>query len=111
MYMICYCLFQSELGLNQLQRTKISKKFLVFEVSTSNRPVFRADREYAIENSDKRIFWPPEGRKVGLPRPKNLQMAISRPFLPEMSSTFFWDLIGYIPCLMQKEIEIWEILL
>ena len=26
MYMISYCLFQSELGLNQLQRTKISKK-------------------------------------------------------------------------------------
>ena len=61
--------------------TMISKKFLVFEVSTSNRPVFRADQEYAIENSDKRIFWPPEGREVELPRAKNLQMAISRSFL------------------------------
>ena len=81
MYMICYCLFQPELGLNQLQRTKISKKFLVFEVSISNQPVFCADREYAIENSDKRIFWPPEGRKVEPPRAKNLQMAISRSFL------------------------------
>ena len=81
MYMICYCLFQSELGLNQLQRTKISKKFLVFEVSISNRPFFCADREYAIEKSDKRIFWPPEGRKVEPPRAKNLQMAISRSFL------------------------------
>ena len=91
--------------------TMISKKFLVFEVSTSNRPVFCADREYAIENSDKRIFWPPEGREVELPRAKNLQMAISRPFLPEMSSTFFWGLLGPIPCLMQKEIEICENLL
>ena len=81
MYMICYCLFQPELGLNQLQRTKISKKFLVFEVSISNRPFFCADREYAIEKSDKRIFWPPEGRKVEPPRAKNLQMAISQSFL------------------------------
>ena len=91
--------------------TMISKKFLVFEVSTSNRPIFCADQKYAIENSDKRIFWPPEGREVGPLRPKNLQMAISRPFLPQMSSTFFWDLIGHIPCLMQKKIEIREILL
>ena len=51
--------------------TMISKKFLVFEVSISNRPVFCADREYAIENSDKRIFWPPEGREVEPPRAKN----------------------------------------
>ena len=80
MNMISYCLFQSELGLNQLQRTKISKKFLVFEVSISNRPFFCADREYAIENSEKRIFWPPEGRKVEPPRAKNLQMAIFRLF-------------------------------
>merc|ERR1711994_402086 len=111
MYMICYCLFQSELGLNQLQRTKISKKFLVFEVSTSNRPFFCADREYAIENCDKRIFWPPEGPKVELPRAKTLQMAISRPFLPQMSSTFFWGLLRPILCLMQKKIEICENLL
>ena len=37
MYMISYCLFQSELGLFQLQKTKISKKKFVFEVSISNQ--------------------------------------------------------------------------
>ena len=50
--------------------TMISKKFLLFEVSISNRPVFCADRESTIENCDKRIFWPPEGRKVEPPTPK-----------------------------------------
>ena len=52
--------------------TMISKKFLVFEVSTSNQPVFCADQEDAVENSDKRIFWPPEGREVEPPQAKNL---------------------------------------
>ena len=52
MYMISYCLFQSELGLNQLQRTKISKKNFVSEASISNRPFFLADRESANENSN-----------------------------------------------------------
>ena len=52
MYMISYCLFQSELGLNQLQRTKISKKNFVSEASISNRPLFFADRESANENSN-----------------------------------------------------------
>ena len=61
-----------------LQMTMISKKFVLFEVSISNRPVFCADRESAIENCDKRIFWPPEGRKVEPPTPKNLQTAITR---------------------------------
>ena len=61
--------------------TMISKIFLVFEVSISNRFVFCTDRVYAIENSEKRIFWPPEGREVELRRTKNLQMAISQPFL------------------------------
>ena len=42
MYVISYCLFQSELGLFQLQKTKISKKKFVFEVSISNLPVFFA---------------------------------------------------------------------
>ena len=68
MYMISYCLFQSELCLNQLQRTKISKKNFVFEVSISNRPVFCSDQESAKENSDKRSFWPPGGRKVEPPQ-------------------------------------------
>ena len=65
-------------GLHLHQMTMISKKFVLFEVSISNRPVFRADRESAIENCDKRIFWPPEGRKVEPPTPKNLQTAITR---------------------------------
>ena len=43
MYIISHCLFQSELGLNQLQRTKISKKNFVFEVRISNQPFFCAD--------------------------------------------------------------------
>ena len=68
--------------------TMISKKFVLFEVSISNRPVFCADRESAIENFDKRIFWPPEGRKVEPPRAKNIQMAISRLFLPRLIFTF-----------------------
>jgi len=38
-------------------------------------------------------------------------MAISRPFLPQMSTTFLWGLLGPIPYLMQKKIEICEILL
>ena len=40
MYIISHGLFQSELGLNQLQRTKLSKKKFVFEVRISNQPVF-----------------------------------------------------------------------
>ena len=52
MYMISYCLFQSELGLNQLQRTKISKKKFVSEASISKSTVFFADRESANENSN-----------------------------------------------------------
>ena len=52
MYTISYCLFQSELGLNQLQRTKIAKKNFVSEASISNRPFFFADRESANENSN-----------------------------------------------------------
>ena len=52
MYTISYCLFQSELGLNQLQRTKISKKKFVSEASISNQTFFFADRESANENSN-----------------------------------------------------------
>ena len=81
MYTISYCLFLSELGLNQLQRTKISKKNFVFEVSISNQPVFCADRGSAKENSDKRLFWAPEGHEVEPKRAKSLQIAISRSFL------------------------------
>ena len=50
MYTISYCLFQSELGLNQLQRTKISKKNFVSEASISNRPFFSL-----IENPQTKI--------------------------------------------------------
>ena len=42
MYMISYCLFQSELGLNQLQMTKISKKYLFL------RLVYEIDRFFAL---------------------------------------------------------------
>ena len=42
MYMISYCLFQSELGLNQLQMTKISKKKLFL------RLVYQIDRFFAL---------------------------------------------------------------
>ena len=53
-------------------------EFLVFEVSMSNRPIFRADQGSAIENQDKRLFWPPEGRKVRQSMAENLQRAISQ---------------------------------
>ena len=89
MYMISYCLFQSELGLNQLQRTKISKKILVFEVSISNRPIFRADQGSAIENPDERLFWPPEGRKVRLSMAQNLQRVLSQSFRCQNFETLF----------------------
>ena len=68
---------QGVYGLHQVLMTMISKNFLVFEVSISNRLVFRADREYANENCQKRIFWPPEGREGEPPTPKNLQTAIT----------------------------------
>ena len=51
MYTMSYCLFQSELGLNQLQRTKISKKNFVSEASISNRPFFFS----LIENPQTKI--------------------------------------------------------
>ena len=54
--------------------------FLVFDVSMSNRPIFRADQGSAIENPDKRLFWPPEGRKVRQSMAQNLQRAISQSF-------------------------------
>ena len=80
-------------GLHLHQMTMISKKFVLFEVSISNRPVFCADRESAIENCDKRIFWPPEGRKVEPPTPKNLQTAITRSIFAQIifpfAGTFF----------------------
>ena len=88
--------------------TMISKKFLVFEVSISNRPVFRADREYANENCDKRIFWPPEGREVEPPTPKNLQTAITRSIFAQIIFPFAQTFIRLLKCLMQKEIEIRE---
>ena len=49
----------------------ISKKNFVFEVRISNQPFFWADRGSANENSDKRLFWPPEGREVEPPSAKN----------------------------------------
>ena len=42
MYMISYCLFQSELGLNPLQRTKISKK------NSFLRLVYQIDHFFAL---------------------------------------------------------------
>ena len=71
---------QGVYGLHQVLMTMISKNFLVFEVSISNRPEFRADQGSAIENPDKRLFWPPEGRKVRQPRTQNLQTAILNDF-------------------------------
>ena len=109
--MICYCLFQSELGLNQLQRTKISKKNLVFEVSISNRPIFCADRGSANENSDKRFFWPPEGHEVDQPRAKNLPIAISRSFLVGLLFPFVEIFVKIYYCLKLKEFKMSEILL
>ena len=71
--------------------------FLVFEVSISNRPIYRADQGSAIENPNKRLFhiyrfmqfdiagyelrnlfWPPEGCKVRQYMAQNLQTAISQ---------------------------------
>ena len=50
MYMISYCLFQSELGLNQLQRTKIAKKISFL------RLVYQIDRFFSlIENPQTKI--------------------------------------------------------
>ena len=88
--------------------TMISKKFLLFEVSISNRPVFRADREYANENCDKRIFWPPEGRKVGPPTPKNLQTAITRSIFAQIIFPFAQTFLSIKNCLLQKETKIQE---
>ena len=111
MYMISYCLFQSELGLNQLQMTKISKKKIVFEVSISNRPVFCADRGSANENSDKRLFWPPEGCEVEQTRAKNLPIAISLFFLAGLVFPFVEIFVRVYYCLKLKEFKISEILL
>ena len=79
-----------------VQMTMISKKFLLFEVSISNRPVFCADRESAIENCDKRIFWPPEGREVEPPTPKNLQTAITRLIFAQIIFLLHGPLLGSI---------------
>ena len=111
MYMISYCLFQFEFGLYQLQKTEISKKKFIFEVSISNRPFFCADWESANENSNKRFFWPPEGRKVEPPRAKNIQMAISRLFLPRLIFTFVRTFVRVDWCLRPNKIKIREILL
>ena len=111
MYMISYCLFQFEFGLYQLQKTEISKKKIIFEVSISNRPFFCADWESANENSNKRFFWPPEGRKVEPPRAKNIQMAISRLFLPRLIFTFVRTFVRVDWCLRPNKIKIREILL
>ena len=71
MYMISYCLFQSESGLYQLQKTKISKKKNFFlRLAHQIDHFFCADRESTIENCNKRLFWPPEGRKVEAPTSK-----------------------------------------
>ena len=91
--------------------TMISKKFVLFEVSISNRPVFRPDRESAIENCNKRIFWPPEGCKVEPPRAKNLQMAISRSFLAGLIFLFLGTFTKVYYCLRLKKFKIHEILL
>ena len=111
MYMISYCLFQSESGLYQLHKTKISKKKFVFEVSISNRPFFCADWGSENENSDKRFFWPLEGRKVEQPRAKNIQMAISRLFLARLIFSFVRTFIRVYRCLRLNKIKIREILL
>ena len=81
MYTISYCLFQSELGLNQLQRTKISKKISFLRSVYQIDHFFGADQGSGIENSDKRLIWPPEGHEVEQLRAKNLQLFISH---------FFW---------------------
>ena len=81
------------------------------ECDTPLEPYVRWLREYAIKNSEKSIFWPPEGREVELSRAKNLQLAISQPFFAQIGSKFLWGLLGPILCLMQKKIEIREILL
>ena len=83
-----------------------SKKFLLFEISISNQPVFCADQESAIENCDKRIFWPPEGRKVEPPTPKNLRTAITRSIFGQIIFSFALTLIRVLWCLMQKETKI-----
>ena len=70
--------------------TMISKKFILFEISISNRPVFCADRESTIENCDKRIFWPPEGRKVEPPTPKIFKW----PYLGQIWLKWFFLLQG-----------------
>ena len=107
MYTLSYCLFQSELGLNQLQRTKISKKnsFLRF--------VCQIDRFFSlVEDSQTKI--PTNtyfGRKVEPPRAKNLRIAISHSFLTGLVFPFVETFLRVYYCLRLKEFKISEILL
>ena len=103
MYTISYCLFQSELGLNQLQRTKLSKKNSFSRLEYQINLFFCADRGSAKENSDKRLFWAPEGRKVEPPRAKNLQIAISSSFLAPLLFPFMETFYRVYYCLTLLE--------
>ena len=97
-------------GLHLHQMTMISKKFVLFEVSISNQPVFCADRGSAKENSDKRLFWAPEGCEVETKRAKNLQIAISRSFLARLLFPFMETFYRIYYCLRVKKFKIGETL-
>ena len=111
MYMISYCLFQSELGLNQLQMTKISKKKLFL------RLVYQIDRFFAlIEDPQTKI---PTNDYVGHQRAAKLSHRELKIFqLPYL--VYFWldwhfsfleIFVRAYYCLKVEEFKISEILL
>ena len=67
---------------------------------------FCADRGSAKENSDKRLFWAPEGRKVEPPRAKNLRIAISHSFLTGLVFPFVETFLRVYYCLRLKEFKL-----
>ena len=108
-FLIAY--FNLSWAYTSYRRPRFQKKKFVFEVSISNLPFFCADWWSANENSDKRFFWPPEGRKVEPPRAKNIQMVISRLFLARLIFPFVRTFIRVYWCLRLNKIKIREILL
>ena len=103
-------LWISHLGLTPAPNNHDFKKNFVFEVSISNQPVFCADRGSAKDNSDKRLFWAPEGHEVEPKRAKNLQIAISRSFLARLLFPFMETFYRVYHCLRLKKLKIGETL-
>ena len=111
MYMICYCLFQSELGLNQLQMTKISKKKLFL------RLVYQIDRFFAlIEDPQTKIptndyFGHQRAAKLSHRELKIFQLPYLVHFWLDLFFPFVEIFVRVYYCLEFKEFKISEILL